>query len=146
MPTTGPIERCEHCGSIISEREIGLYTGMVSALWRVFNWCKTNNVYKFNRKDVKHLFRNENDTARFGDWVMFGGLVFKEGKAHYGLNMQRCELFFANRYSIPKRLYKNPITNAIRVPEYTTIRGIPKLTAFLDSDGDYIARYVTTNL
>ena len=125
----------------ISEREIGLYSGMVSALWRVFKWCGEKEVHEFSRKDIKHLFANENDTARFGDWVLFGGLVYKERKGRYGLNLDRCGDFFAGRYKIPTRVWKNPTTGQITQGEDVTIRQIPNLAAFLDENREYIAYY-----
>ena len=105
---------CEKCGQCTSEREIALYRGLVTALWRVYKWCRQKGVHEFIRKDVKHLFTNENDTARFGDWVLFGGLVYKKGKGHYGLNLERCNDFFSGELAIPTRLWKNPVTGEIK--------------------------------
>lgn len=133
---------CE-CGHkhTISEREIALYSGMVSALWRVFKWCEEKQKYEFSRKDVKHLLANENDSARFGDWVLFGGLVYKEGKGRYGLNLHRCGEFFAGRYMIPSRVWKNPVTGQITQGQDVTIDRIPNLLKFLDQNQEYVARY-----
>lgn len=135
------VRRCDHCGHIISEREIALYRGLVRALWKVFVFCKDKNIHEFTRKDIKHLFSNENDTARFGDWVMFGGLVYKNKKASYGLNLERCHDFFRGEYSIPIRVWKNPVTKVITKGEYKTIHEIPKLKDMLNSDMEYVARY-----
>lgn len=138
------IQRCEHCGSIISEREIALYFGLVRALWRVYQFVSGNDEgYRFTRRDIKHLFKSESDTARFGDWVHFGGLVFKEGKARYGLNRTRCREFFEGTLSIPKRVWKNPITGETRkdTADYVFIDGIPNLKELLDAEGYYQWRY-----
>lgn len=134
-------KRCEHCGSITSEREIALYRGLVIALWRVYKWAEQKNVHEFSRKDIKHLFVNENDTARFGDWVMFGGLVYKLKKAKYGLNMERCDKFFKDQYAIPTKIYKNPITGELRQEDIRTMRQIPTIMTMLNADGEYVARY-----
>lgn len=136
------IERCELCRSIISKRVIVLYRGLIATLSRVYKWLKIrDDGYTFTRKDVKHLFRNENDTARFGDLVMFGGLVFKEGKAHYGLNMKRCEAFFNGGYDIPTKIIKDPISGELSKEDYKTIDQIPGLDTLLDDDGFYIVNY-----
>lgn len=135
------IKRCPECGHIISERQIALYRGLVNVLWRVFKWCEEKEVHEFTRKDIKHLFTNENDTARFGDWVMFGGLVYKGGKAKYGLNMERCNEFFKGEYKIPTAIWKNPITGELRKEDYKSIKEIPKLVDMLDTDMQYVARY-----
>jgi len=139
-------ERCPTCGHILSERQIALYSGLVSALLRVFRWCEEKGKHEFTRREVKHLFLNENDTARFGDWVMFGGLVYKVGKAHYGLNMERCNQFFAGKYEIPISIWKNPITGELRKEEYRSIEKIPSILHLLNEDKQYIARYRNGNV
>jgi hypothetical protein len=135
------IERCPTCGHTVSDREISLYSGMVRALWLVYKWCLGKNRYEFTRKDIKHLFKNENDTARFGDWVMFGGLIYKLKKGSYGLNLERAEQFFAGRYRIPLRLLKNSATGNLSKLEEGTIKDIPTILKFLNEDGEYITMY-----
>jgi len=105
--------RCEHCGSIISERYLDLYQGILHTLWDVFLWCKDNNRHEFTRKEIKHLFKSESDTARFGDLVLFGGLVYKNKRASYGLNMNRCNMFFNNELAITCTITKHPITKIV---------------------------------
>jgi hypothetical protein len=135
-------KRCPHCGQIISLREIALYRGLVLALWRVYQYIlQCNRGWSFTRKEIKHLFASENDTARFGDWVLFGGLVFKEKKAHYGINLNRCRDFFEGNLSIPIRVIKNPVSNMITPLDYKTINNIPSIMTFLNEDGYYVPRY-----
>lgn len=136
----GVVTRCEHCGSVTSEREICVDRGMTQALWKVFKWCKEKGVYEFETKDVIHLY-SKTQYARFGDWVYFGGLVYKKQKAHYGLNMERCEEFFANKYAIPLRGWKNSVTGEFKPEERFFARSVPKLATFLDADGYYMANY-----
>lgn len=129
----------------VVEREIALFEGMAEALWRIFRWCEDKGIHEFSRKDVKHLLRTESESARFGDWVWFGGLVYKRGKGRYGLNMERCDRFFRGRYQIPlrifKKTYKMPKTWQYRTEGVGTINEIPALTRLIGSDGEFRARY-----
>lgn len=135
-------QKCPTCHQNISERKIALYSGLVTALWKVYKWAVFGKgVHEFTRKDIKHLFTNENETARFGDWVMFGGLVYKKGKASYGLNKQRCEEFFSGKIKIPSAVWKNPVTQELTPVDYKSVNEMPNILKFLDSDGVFISRY-----
>jgi hypothetical protein len=134
---------CSQCGQNISERQIALYRGLVSTLWRVYKWAKGKEIHEFQRKDIKHLFSNENDTARFGDLVMFGGLVYKHRKGVYGLNLERCSAFFQGTYKIPTIIWKNPVTKELRKEDYKNIKQIPDIMELLNEDGEYVAQYRT---
>lgn len=143
---------CSQCGHVhrTSEREIALFQGMTHALWRIFQWCKNHNRHEFRTFEVSHLL-DSNTYNRFADWKMFGGLTYtprgtdgkRLGKGYHGLNMERCEQFFANELKVPTRVWKNPLTGAIRPEEYKTAREIPHLSEFLDADKFYIANYRT---
>lgn len=137
------IEKCSQCGSNISLRGITIYKGMIVALWEIFKYAKKNNKTRFTRKEIKHLLiGNENDTARFGDWVLFGGLIAKEGKGRYIINVSRCEDYFRGRIAIPNRVWKNPITKRIEEKEdLRFVRETPSIREFLDEDGHYQAVY-----
>lgn len=136
------MEICQHCGQNIKRpREIGLYMGLVSALWKVYRWCEDKNVHEFSRKDIKHLFRNENDTARFGDWVWFGGLVYKHGKGKYGLNLERCNEFFIGNLAIPTLIIKNPISGQITKERYKSIHEVPSIMEYLNSEMEWVSRF-----
>ena len=137
-------ERCPHCGSIIEERKISLFSGIVYTLKKVFQWARVNNQIEFQRKEVKFLIETDNEIARFGDWIMFGGLVYRpsgKGKGWYGLNMERIEQFFAGKYEIPMTIWKNPMTNELKKEDYVTIDKIPHLRKFLDENQEFIAQY-----
>ena|SRR3990167_6369758 len=139
--TTLNKQTCSCCGQSINKRQIGLFQGMVVSLWGVYCWCIDHNKHEFQRKEIKHLFKDENVSARFGDWVFFGGLVYKEGKGHYGLNMERCAEFFKNRLPIATMVTKDPRTGEIEKYDPRTIRQIPSLVEFLDSDNRFIVLY-----
>lgn len=138
---------CETCGQTISWRKISLYRGLLNTLWRVYKWAEKNN-HEFTRKEIKHLFQDENDTARFGDLIMFGGLVYRpEGKerGYYGLNMNRCDDFFAKKYQIPLDIWKDPVTGNLQKENYVTIDEIPSLMHYLNDQEQYIVEYAHPN-
>lgn len=132
---------CECCGQSINERQIGLFVGMIEALFLVYKWCMDRGIHEFKRKEIKHLFKNENMTARFGDWVFFGGLVYKSDKGSYGLNIERCQDFFSGRSAIPSLITKNPMTGEIKKYNERFIHEVPHLSSFLSDNQDFIARY-----
>ncbi len=94
-------------------------------------------------KEVRDLL-GRIEYTRFGDWKKFGGLVYSPpgiAKAHYGLNMDRCEKFFAGELKIPLKTWKNPITGELKPEEPKSIREVPSLSKLLNEDDEYIARY-----
>lgn len=127
----------------MNERHISLFEGMVDALWEVYKYCCRNKQHDFTRKQVKHLFTNENEVARFGDWLFFGGLVYRPDriKGHYGLNMQRCWEFFTGKLAIHSSVWKNPITHELRYDELRTISQIPALKDFMNSKKEFTVEY-----
>jgi hypothetical protein len=140
--------KCPICGVQHSPdiRVVTLYRGILQALFRVYQYVRRRGGgYLFTRKEINHLLAgNANHTARFGDLVMFGGLVFKPEKgsrAHYGLNMERCEAFFKGSYEIPMKVLKDPVTGAIEATEYKTIKDIPNILTLLDEEGFYKPEY-----
>jgi len=133
-------EICHECGQTINSREISLFSGMVKALFEVAKWCKQNNTYEFTRKDIKHLLKNDSQIARFGDWVLFGGIVYKKGKGHYGINIDRARRFYANQLEIPIAVSKDP-KGVITTLRSGKILDVPNLTAFLDENYMFKARY-----
>ena len=137
---------CPTCGTTLDEREITLYSGMIHALKRVFEWCEKRGIYEFTRKDIKHFLTSDNEIARFGDLVLFGGLVYRpkgKKKGNYGINVQRTRDFFAGKYEIPTSIWKNPITKTLSKEKYCFIDDIPSLYEFLDKNQEFIARYRT---
>lgn len=128
-------------------REINLYTGLVATLIRVYGWCLDKGIHEFNRKDIKDvLLVGENDTARFGDWILFGGgMVYKpKGKGSWGLNMERIEKFLKGEYKIPIKIAKR--NGEMKVLETGTIKDIKNLSEYLTSDMKYVAKYLTSDM
>lgn len=142
MTTIGK-EVCPRCGQTINNRKIVLYRGMVESLREVYLWCILNGRHEFTRKEIKHLLKTDGQIARFGDWVYFGGLMYKGEKGMWGMNMERTRSFLTGRIAIPSVIVKDAITKEIieRIDPkvISQIKGIGQL---LDSDGSYIAEYV----
>lgn len=134
------LERCEHCNSVISQREIVIFKSLIFALWQVYYRCVNTRNNEFTMRDVRHLL-GRNEYARFGDLVLFGDLVYKIKKSCYGLNMQRCDEFFAGDIAIPIRILKDPVSGEVMTLEYGTIDKIPKLKSLLDDNFAYIVHY-----
>lgn len=136
------IKHCPMCGQSINERQIALFSGMVDALFRVWRWCEERNRHVFDRKDIKHLLADDNQIARFGDWIYFGGLVYKpQGRGTYGLNMGRAREFFSGKLEIPTLVWKNPLTGELKHESLRYIDEIPNIGEFLDANKMYIPSY-----
>lgn len=139
-------QRCPTCGHIIEQREIAMFDGMIRALHTVYRWCLEKNRHEFTRKDIKHLFINENEIARFGDWVMFGGIVYrplingKPKKGHYGINITRSREFFSGFYKIPARIWKSP-DGTLHPEDYRSLKEMPRLYELLNTDLEYSVNY-----
>lgn len=142
MPITELIEKrnqiglCPCCGQNIKDRKIALYRGLISDFYAVYKWCGMNKRHEFDMKDIRHLL-NRNSYARFGDLVWFGGLVYKHGKSHYGINMVRAKEFFNGQKTIPGSITINQITNSIESRNPVHISQIKPLTALITSEGLY---------
>lgn len=131
------------CGNkhIISERQIPLLAEMVNSMVLVYQWAKQKGVTEFRRRDIKHLFNTETQTAHFGDLVYFGGIMYKEKRGFWGINFERCEAFMRGEKEVPVEVWKNPSTGEIRHGEYVTIRKVPNVVKYLDENEEYVALY-----
>jgi hypothetical protein len=137
--------RCPHCGQVIDKREIALFKGMYEALAIAYDWCQGHKTYRFKTKDIRDMI-GKNEYARFGDWVYFSGMVFKEEKGHYGLNMERVSEFLFKDKVITIAGWKDPLTGQFTPSRYGSKRQIPGLQEFLDSKQMYESRYTGAQL
>ncbi len=137
--------RCPCCGQIIDKREIALFKGMYEALAIAYEWCMEHQTYHFQMKDIRDRI-GKNEYARFGDWVYFSGLVFKDGKASYGLNIGRVRGFLFEDREISICGWKDPKTGEFTPSRYGTKNNIPGLQKFLDDRGLYAAKYTGAQL
>ena len=72
---------------------------------------------------------------------MFGGIVYKHGKGHYGINMGRCKDYFRGKYMIPIYVLKDPITGDVEQGPDVPVYQIPKLATQLNINGEYEPLY-----
>ena len=135
-------EVCRCCGQTINTRNIVVFKGMILALLQVYNWCKKNNRSKdIKRSEFKYLFQNENSTGRFGDWRLFLPQFISGEKGRYNFDLNGLERFFNNEIEIPTLIKKSGKSDDLEKLNYKTIRAIPKLTEFLDSNNDFVVYY-----
>lgn len=136
------IGNCQLCGQNIKDREVGLYQGLIDALYAVYCWCGEKRKHEFHTKEIKHLL-GKNEYARFGDLVRFGGIVYKpEGddgkeKGLFGINMARAKEFFAGTRQIPVWIVLNQLTNEIEDAKYVSVGEFPSLVQLLNEKGLY---------
>jgi len=138
----GSEEKCLCCGRKSGARKIAFFADMARALHKVWKWCDERKVYEFNRKEIKHLFTNENQSARFGDWILFGGLVYRpsgKGKGEYGLNLERVRQFFNNELLIPTIIEKKKVDGKMEYIKTNpkNLKDMPELKDLLTPQGNY---------
>lgn len=132
---------CCMCGKRTGQREVALFKGMVVELWKVLKWCEEKGRFEFKRKEINYLL-GQVGYARFGDWIYFGGLVYKKGKGEYGLNVERCNDFFSGKGQIPLSIWKDAKTKKIaEYGELGKINQVKGVVEFLDSDNLFVAKY-----
>ena len=67
-------------------------------------------------------------------------------KGRYELNAKGCRMFFTGKASIPRAIYKNPLTKEVIADEQLiTIKDIPAISDLLDTNQEYMARYKDTD-
>lgn len=132
---------CPMCGQSVNERKIQLTAEMVSMMLDVYKWCLENGKHEFERKEIKHLIKTETMTARFGDLVWFGGLMYKKEKGKWGMNMERTRGFFNKNFSIPTVVYLDPLTKEHEFAEEKWVHQVKGIKCFLDEHGEYIIEY-----
>jgi hypothetical protein len=139
------IQKCPTCRRSVNERQITLFTGMVDALWTVYRYCESRSTSTFKRKEVKHLFVGETQTARFGDWVLFDRQMIRRAaggkKGTYLINMSRAAAFFAGELQIPTGVWKKPLTGEIKRENFAFVNEIKGLSEFLTDKAEFVAVY-----
>lgn len=141
MAKTRGKQSCPHCGQSVNERNIALTKVMVKSLEKVLRWCDEKNIHEFKRRDAKHLFTSETESATFGNWVFFGGIFYKHGMGNWGLNKDRARAFLSGKLTITVAIWYNPLTKEITVDREGTVNQVPGIAAFLTEEGDFLAEY-----
>ena len=141
---------CLTCGHthLTGKRLICLFDEMCVTLARIYKWSVENDKKEFDRKEIKHLLNSENDTARLGDWVYFGGLLLKtkDRNGWWTINHRRCQNFFSGQTAIFSKLYKDRATGVIEKFDKLHASEMPPLRKFLDDNGLYKPDYVPPSL
>lgn len=134
-------EICPHCGQTINRREITPTKIMVKALIEILTYCKTNKKTKFTREEIRPYILHmgsETITATFGNWIYFGaGMIFKEGKGNWGLNIERVEKFLKGDWIIPLKVAKKGKSNDIEVLESGTVWKIKGVQELMTPEGQF---------
>ena len=136
---------CPTCGHALNARRITIIKTMVLSLRSVYTWCIENNRHEFKRSEVSHLFKVEAETTHFGDWIHFGGLLYKREQGEWGMNMERTKEFLEGRLAINTVCVIQPINKATRLSDPRIVTHIKGISDFLDSDGRFIPEYVPRN-
>lgn len=124
---------CPTCGQSIEDKRVTLTSGMVLALWAIYNVVKPTGQNKFRRSDIKHLFVSESQSARFGDWILFGDIVKRVKAGMYEINMSRASAFFRGSLSIPIDVTKEILTDEIKANRKAYVFQIKGITAALEN-------------
>lgn len=135
-------EICPHCGQTINYHEVALVKTMVQALFRIYIIAKQSGKHEFKRKEIAQVLRSETETARWGDWILFGaGMIYKPtGKGSWGLNMERVNEFLTGKKIIPIRVAKRG--QDVKVLEQGTIHAVKGVSQFLDENKQYVVQYL----
>ena len=128
--------KCPCCRQNIKDRKITLYGSLIADFYKVYRWCGKKRRHEFQRKEINHLL-SRNSHARFGDLIWFGGMVYKNGKSNFGINMKRTKAFFHNKAKIPGQVVINQLTNKIETRTYIDLSKVKQLSALINKDGLY---------
>lgn len=135
-------QSCPTCGQSVNRRRINCTKAMVSALIKVREWCIANGRTEFSRAEIKHLFTTETETATFGDWVHFGGMLYKPaGRGSWGIHMDRATEFLAGRAAIKISVWHDPLAKTYTPDRIGTIRDVKGISAYTNAAGDFIVEY-----
>lgn len=137
------IERCPYCNGSIKDRKIALYKKLVDTLYKVYCWCGENKKHEFHTKEIRHLL-GKIEYTRFGDFVRFGGIMYKpktaDGKSEkglFGINMARAKEFFNGVREIPLQITVDQITGEVVDEVRGKVWDFPELSAFIKANGLY---------
>lgn len=134
--------QCPYCEGNIKDRTIGLYKGLIDALYGVYCWCGKNRIHEFHTKQIKGML-GKNEYNRFGDLVRFGGIVYKpkrngkSEKALFGINMARAKEFFNGTRDIPLQIVVDQISGDILSEVRGKVGDFPELSSYIKANGLY---------
>jgi len=141
-------QSCPHCGQSMNIREIGLFSGMVESLMRVFQWCEETGKWTgIRRSELEHCMRGTSQTMRFHDWKIFAPtMVGGEKKGHYDFNRYNILLFLTGKTMVPTKILRNPLTKEDLFADFLPVHQIPHLDTFMTDNHEFIVKYRDTLL
>lgn len=149
---------CPTCARALNPRIIYISASFIKPLAQVYKWCEANNKWTVERKDIEHIIGKGSNTTVSSNFhnLRFTGLIRQPKKRYYEISRGRVEAFLRNEYAIPIKVLaywevtkddNGKIINATVKYEpmqesETTMRNIPKITKYLDSEFEYIVQYL----
>lgn len=141
---------CQACGYVhkeaMAQRTIHFSKTLAFALRNVYKWCREKEVHEFHIRDVRDLM-DKTAYTKFSDLVHLGGMVYRPeredgSRGWYGINVQRAGSFFAGKYKVPKRVFKDAKTGVYSPDgDDVTIDLLPHMADLLDANLDYVPTY-----
>ncbi len=136
-------QSCPTCGQSVNQRYIALNKEMVRSLSQVLAWAKANDRLEFTRKEISHLLKTETEVARFGDWVYFGGILYRhhKQKGAWGIIIPRADAFLSGEMSIVLEVLHDPLTKATTPTRHGYVGQVKSLSVSIDKDHNYVVEY-----
>lgn len=134
-------QSCPTCGHAVNRYKMRLMKEMVESLRAVYMWCGEKRRHEFTRKEISHLLKSETQTTNFGQWVYFGGILYKHSKGHWGMNMKRAKAFLHGVSAINTVAWKDPLSKEVELSDPKTIREIKGIAEFLNDEFMFVPEY-----
>lgn len=131
---------CPTCGQSVNKREISLYKGLVSGLYRVWRYCEEHDTWTLNMKTIREVL-GQVDYSRFNDWKRFEPEMVWGKRSEYNFNKGLMRQSFTGRRQVCVRMLKDPLTDTLDRVEFDYLRNVPSLVGFLDDNEQFIAQY-----
>lgn len=129
---------CNTCQRPIGTIKVAIHGMLIQDLFVIYKWARANGRHEFEMKDVRGIISRSsycNITK-----LVYTGLMYKK-KHSYGLNLPRCEEFFAKKRSVATLVEIDRLTKETTLKEYRYVSDVPNLQTFLDGDGYFRAHF-----
>lgn len=133
-------QACPTCGQSVNKREISLYSGLVKALYEVWQYCERNDKWTLSMKTIRSEL-TQIDYSRFNDWKRFEPDMVTGSRGLYEFDKELMRQTFTGSREVCTLVLKEPLASYYERVEFKNINDVPFLKSFLDDSMDYIARY-----